>query len=207
MAYCNVEDFYEYTDLDEDKLSSNTVQRFIDRAYQKVNSITGTFYATSADNCTTITETLDPTVQTTDIGESYLILNKYPIQHLSTISINNSSYATSNFLVYIDRLKMSTTNSVISSFGTQDQSVTVVYKYGIIEPEQYETAKQLNIMFAVLDFVTTPKGRNIYLDNSRYAEINHNDVRPNDMVNEFIAQLRLRIEELKDSLGKAHKFF
>lgn len=207
MAYCTIEELYEYADLDNDALDPKVMQRFVDLAYAQINQFTGTFYSTTVDGCTTITESLDPTPLTTDVGESYLVFNKYPIQYLSTISINGSSYATTNFVVYDDRIKISTSATSISSFGTYPKNVSVVYKYGLIDSEQFNVAKQLNICMALLDFLNTPKGRNVYMDNSRYAEINHNDVRPNDMVETYIAQLRERVNDLKAMLGVAHRFF
>jgi len=207
MAYCVVQDVYDFSDLDNDAVSPAVLQKFVDLAYYQINQLTGTFYSTTVEGCTTVSESLDPTAITTDIGESYLVLGRYPVQYLSSISINSSSYATTNFVVYDDRLKIGTDVTSVATFGTYPKNVSVTYKYGVIDAESFNVAKQLNIIMAVLDFLLTPKGRNTYMDNSRFAEINHNDVRPNDMVETYIAQLREKVNELKSLLGVAHKFF
>ncbi len=207
MGYCTTTDFYDYGDLNTTAVSSTLVQTFIDAAFSNINRFSGTFFATTASECTSVTETLDPTPLVTDVSESYLVLGNYPVQQLESVSINNSSYATTNFLVYDDRIKISTSASSISSFGTNNQNVVVTYKYGVVDSASVDIAKQLNIYLALLDFVTSPKGRNIYLDNSRYSEINQNNVRPDDVVSTFISDLKEKIEELRNTLGVAHTFF
>jgi hypothetical protein len=168
--------------------------------------LTNTYFATSAALTTTITETLDPTPLQSSISETYLVLSKYPVAQLSSVSLGGTSYATSNFIVYTDRIAISPNATSISSFGTDKQYVTVVYKYGVVDSDKFGAAKQLNILLAVLDFVVTPYGRNIYIDNFRGSEINQNNVRPFDPVETFITSLRTQVDKLKDELGKAHQF-
>jgi len=206
MAYCTCEDFYEYTDLDETAVSSAKVQKFIDRAYQEVNNLTNTYFSTTVDLATTISETLDPTPLQSSEAETYLVLSKYPVAQLSSVSLGGTSYATSNFIVYTDRIAISPNATSVSTFGTDKQYVTVVYKYGVVDSDKFGAAKQLNILLAVLDFVTTPFGRNTYIDNFRGSEINQNNVRPADPVEAFINGLRTQVDKLKDELGKAHQF-
>jgi len=206
MAYCTVEDFYEYTDLDEDSIYPTKVQKFIDRAYQEVNNLTNTAFATSTAEAISITETLDPVALTTDIGTNYIVLSKYPVAYLSSVSLGGTTYAVSNFLTYTDRIIISPNSTTLTTFGTQNQYVSITYKYGVVDSDKFGAAKQLNLLLAVLDFVTTPFGRNTYIDNFRGSEINQNNVRPTDSVDVFIVALRDQVNKLKDELGKAHQF-
>lgn len=207
MAYCTVDEFFEYSDLDQGKIDTSLIQAHIDRAYRQILNFSGTYFASTINNCLTITETLDPTPEKTDIANTYLVLSNYPVQQLSTISIDNSSVTTADFLIYTDRLKIKRSPTTTYNFGIWDQNVTVTYKYGVVDDYKFGLAKQLNIMIAMLDFFSTPKGRNVYMDNSRFAEINQNNVRPNDMAQLFIDDLRKRIDELKNDLGVAHTYF
>jgi hypothetical protein len=207
MAYCTIDEFFEYSDLDQNVVDSSLIQSHINRAYKQIVNESGTYFASTINNSLTVTEVLDPTPNKTDVANTYLVLNNYPVQQLSTISINGTSVATSDFLIYTDRIKIKPSPSTTYNFGVKDQNVLITYKYGVVDEYKFGLAKQLNIMMAMLDFFSTPKGRNIYMDNSRLTEINHNDIRPNDMVNTFLTDLRTRIMELKDQLGVAHKFF
>jgi hypothetical protein len=206
MVYCSKQDFYDYLDIDEDALSTTVAEKFILGAYNQILNLTDTFFATTTSDCLVITETHDPTPTHTSVSETYIVVDKYPIAQLSSVSINGTSYSTTNFVTYTDRIKISKDATTISNFGTDDGSVVLVYKYGVVDTAKQDVAKRLNIMLAVLDFVTTPKGRNVYMDNSRATEINQNNVRPTDVVQTFINDLRTKIDELKSEIGKAHQF-
>lgn len=207
MAYITTERFYEYLDFATDILEVNEAQGYVDRAFKRINNWSGTYHATTINDCATFSEVLDPTANKTTVASDTLVLSKYPVQQISTISVNNSSYATTEFNVYSDRISIATSATTISSFGTLDKNVNITYKYGVVNDDAYGAAQELNTVLAVLMFVQTPKGRNTYLDNSRFVEINQNNVRPNDVVDTFIQFLLSEVERLKTELGMAHEIF
>ena len=90
MAYATIQDFYEFMELDPDSVDATKTQKYLDRAFNQINSMTGTYYSSPVNDCTTITETLDPTILKTDIAQSYLVLSKYPVQQLSTCLLYTS---------------------------------------------------------------------------------------------------------------------
>ena len=206
MTYCTFEEFYEYADLDNNAVSTSLVSKHIDRAYNEIVNKIGYVIASTTSDYVTISETLDPIENNTSIGTSELVLSYYPVASLSSVSINGNNVTNTSFIVRTDRICVGT-EAPIESFGTVPKSVSVVYKHGLLDTYKYDVVRQLNIYGAVLDFITTPKGRDTMFDNSRYAEINHNDIRPNDMANLYITDLRTKVDKLYSELGVAHKFF
>lgn len=207
MAYCTIEEFYEYSDLDDSQIDSQLVEKYIERAYGQINNLSNTFFASTLADCSTISETLDPVPFTTDKSNSYIVFNKYPVAQLSTFALSGTSYATSNFIVYSDRIRISPDATTISDFGTKAQSIAVTYKYGVNDGAKFQAAKELNILLAILGFIATPKGRNVYMDNFRGLEINANNSRPTDVVQTFAEDIKQRVEELKKEIGRADLLF
>lgn len=206
MAYCNFEEFYEYADLDNDAVSTSLVTKYINRAYNEITNRIGYVIASTTSDYVTVTETLDPTENNTSVGADQIIVNHYPIAEISSVTINGNNVTNTSFVSRVDRICIGT-EAPISTFGTVPKSVTVVYKHGLLDTYKYDLARQLNLYSAILDFLTTPKGRDTMLDNSRYAEINHNDVRPNDMANLYITDVKDKVTRLYTEIGIAHKFF
>jgi len=197
---------YTILDATVTDIDSTTIQQYIDYSYNNIVQGLGTQYVETTDTAIFTTEVYDGSINYSSIGVNYLVVNHYPVVQVSTMSISDNDVTSTQFVVKADRIMIGT-SATVSTFGTRLNGVRVGYKYGVVDPIGYGNVKQLNAYMAALDFMKTPKGRNFMMDNSRFAEINPNDVRPNDMVALYVADLNGKIESLKSTIGIAHIIF
>lgn len=206
MEYCTSTDVYSILDMEPSQVSSTAISQHITEAAAQINREFGTVFISTISQAVFTTETYDATLNGTTVSDTQIILNNYPLVELSTINIDGNNVTSTQFVTRPDRISIGT-SATIASFGWKEKSVRIGYKYGLHDEDAYNVAKKLNIYMAALDFMRTPRGRDAVLDNSRYAEINQNNVRPNDMVQLYIGDMQSKILELKARLGKAHVFF
>lgn len=206
MTYANSTDVYDVLDMTPAIVSSTTIEYYVTVADSSIRNEFGTAFISTTSDAIMTTEAYDGSENFSTVGSDVLVLDNYPIVELSTVSIDGNNVTNTSFIVRTDRIFVGT-EAPVSTFGTTKNGVRVGYKYGAVDVDKARIARELNAYMAALDFMRTPRGRDAVFDNSRYAAINHNDVRPNDMVALYIGDMQAKIDELKGKLGHAHKFF